>query len=91
MSGTPQNQKINELVYPLVEALMASIIEDKEKIKDMSLVDKIDKLNKLVLALKERGPAIQMTVPIAWDPKKANSAQRIVEVKGEEIQRKLLK
>jgi hypothetical protein len=86
-----KENEVKALVYPLIEELMASIMSDREAIKTMSIIEKIDKLNKLILALKERGPAIQMTVPIVWDPKKADSARRIVEVKGEEVQRKLLK
>jgi len=71
--------KAREIALPIAELLQTSILEEREKIKDMPIEQKIEKFIRLVQAMKMNSPAVNLNLEIPFDPAKADAARKIID------------
>ena len=84
-----ENEGVKEIALDVAGLLRDEILKEKDNFKNLSLTDKLDKFIKLMSAMKESKPLINMAIPISFDPSRVERAERVLN--SEENVRKLLK
>lgn len=69
---------VREIALDIASLLRDEILLEKEKLKDLSLIEKIDRFIKLMSAIKDNRPSVNLAIPISFDQSKVDRAERVL-------------